>query len=186
MLWRKIKQSHRIESDGRWEGRLIQTEWAEKSCLMKSVQSYEEPRPRNQQVQRPWGRMCIVCIWNSQCSWSRVRKRLNAMRWRQRGRWDPVMSVHFSRSVVSDSLQPHEPHYARPSTASPTPRVHSNSCPLSRWCHPTILSSVVPFSSYPQSFPASGSFPIIQLFTSGGQSIGVSALASVLPMNIQD
>ena len=95
-------------------------------------------------------------------------------------------SVQFSRSVVSDSLQPHESQHARPPCPSPTPGVHPNSCPLSRWCHPSISSSVVPFSSCPQSLPASGSFPMIQLFAWGGQSIGVSALASVLPMNTQD
>ena len=97
-----------------------------------------------------------------------------------------IQSVsQFSRSVVSDSLWPHELQHARPPCPSPTPRVHSNPCPLSRWCHPTISSSVVPFSC-PQSFPASGSFQISQLFASGGQSIGVSASASVLPMNTQD
>ena len=95
-------------------------------------------------------------------------------------------SVQFSRSVVSDSLRPHESQYARPPFPSPTPRVYPNPCPLSRWCHPTISSSVIPFSSCPQSFPASGSFQMSQLFTSGGQSIGVSASTSVLPMNIQD
>ena len=95
-------------------------------------------------------------------------------------------SVQFSHSVVSDSLQPHGPQHARPPCPSPTPGVYSNSCPLSRWCHPTISSSVVPFSSHLQSFPASGFFQMSQFFTSGGQSIGVSALASVLPMNIQD
>ena len=92
----------------------------------------------------------------------------------------------FSRSVVSNSLRPHEPQHARPPCPSPTPRVHPNPCPLSRWCHPTISSSVIPFSSCPQSFPASGSFQMSHLFTSGGQSIGVSASTSVLPMNIQD
>ena len=95
-------------------------------------------------------------------------------------------SVHFNLSVVSDSLQPHEPQHARPPCPSPTPGVHPNSCPLSRWCHPTISSSVVLFSSCLQSFPASGSFQMSQLFTSGGQSIGVSALTSVLPENTQD
>ena len=80
----------------------------------------------------------------------------------------------FSRSVMSDSLWPHEPQHTRPPCPSPTPGVHSNSCPSSRWCHPTISSSVIPFSSCPQSFPASGSFQMSQLFTSGGQSIGVS------------
>ena len=96
------------------------------------------------------------------------------------------VSVQFSRSVVSDSLRPHESQQARPPCPSPTPGVHPNSCPLSRWRHPAISSSVVPFSSCPQSLPASGSFPMSQFFTSGGQSIGVSASASVLPMNTQD
>ena len=95
-------------------------------------------------------------------------------------------SVQFSRSVVSNSLQPHESQLARFLCPSSTPGVHSNSCPLSWWCHPAISSSVIPFSSCPQSLPASGSFPVSQLFASGGQSIGVSALASVLPMNTQD
>ena len=96
-----------------------------------------------------------------------------------------MFSVQFSHSVVSDSLWPRELQHARPPCLSPTPGVHPNPCPLSRWCHPTISSSVIPFSSCLQSFPASGSFPMSQLFTSGGQSIGVSALASVLPMSIQ-
>ena len=94
--------------------------------------------------------------------------------------------LQFSRSVVSDSLRPHELQHARPPCPSPTPRVHPNPCPLSRWCHRTISSSVIPFSSCPQSFPASGSFQMSQLFTLGGQSIGVSASTSVLPMNSQD
>ena len=97
-----------------------------------------------------------------------------------------VSSVQFSRSAVSDSLWPHGLHHARPSCWSPTPGVYSNSCPLSQWCHPTISSSVVPFSSHLQYFPASGSFLMSQFFTSGDQSIGVSVFASVLPMNIQD
>ena len=95
-------------------------------------------------------------------------------------------SVQFNRSVVSDSLQPHEPQLTRPPCPSPTPGVHPNPRPLSRWCHPTISSSVVPFSSCPQSFPASGSLQMSKLFTSGGQSIGVSASTSVLPMNTQE
>ena len=97
-----------------------------------------------------------------------------------------VVSVQFSRSVMSDSLWPHGPQHARPPCPSPAPRVHPNSCPLSQWCHPTISSSVVPFSSCLQSFPALGSFPMSQLFTSGGQSIGASDTTSVLPMNTQD
>ena len=96
------------------------------------------------------------------------------------------VSVQFSRSVVSDSLWHHESQYTRPPCPSPTPRVYSNSCPSSLWCHPAILSSVVPFSSYPQSLPASGSFSMSQLFACGGQSTGVSVSASVLPMNTQD
>ena len=95
-------------------------------------------------------------------------------------------SVQFSRSVVSDSLRPHELQHARPPCPSPIPGVYSNSCPSSRWCLPAISSFVVPFSSCPQSLPASGSFPMSQLFAWGGQSTGVSASASVLPMNTQD
>ena len=95
-------------------------------------------------------------------------------------------SVQFSRSVVSDSLRPHGLQHARLPCLSPTPGACSNSCPSSQCCHPTISSSVVHFSSCLPSFPASGSFPMSQLFASGGQRIGVSASASVLPMNIQD
>ena len=97
-------------------------------------------------------------------------------------------SVQFSLvcSVVSDSLRSHGLQLTKPPCPSPTPQVYSNSCPLSWWCDPTISSSVVPFSSCLQSFPASGSFQMSQLFASGGQSIGVSALVSVLPMNTQD
>ena len=100
--------------------------------------------------------------------------------------WPTFSSVQFSRSVVSDSLRPHESQHARPPCPSPTPGVHSNSRPSSRWCHPPISSSVVPFSSYPQSLPASESFPMSQLFAWGGQSIRVSVSALVLSMNIQD
>ena len=97
-----------------------------------------------------------------------------------------MVSVQFSPSVVSDSLRPHESQHTRPPCPSPTLGVYSNSCPSSRWRHPTISSSVVPFSSCPQSLPASESFPMSQLFAWGGQSIGLSALVSVLPMNTQD
>ena len=99
---------------------------------------------------------------------------------------DIQMLVQFSCSVMSNSLRPHDPQHSRLPCPSPTSRVHSNPCPLSRWCHPTISSSVISFSSCPQSFPTSGSFPMSQLFTWSGQSIGVSASASVLPMNTQD
>ena len=125
---------------------------------------------------------------------------------KQKGSWEPVevkakryqaqpggkrekrtfSSVQFSCSVVSDSLRPHEPQHARSPCPSPTPRVCPNPCPSGQWCHPTISSSVVPFSSWPQSFPASGSFPMSQVFASGGQSIGVSASTSVLPINTQE
>ena len=97
-----------------------------------------------------------------------------------------ISSVQISCSVVSDSLQPHVLQHTRLPCPSPTPKIYSNSCSLSQWCHPTISSSVVPFSSCLQSFPASGSFQMSQLFASGGQSIGVSASTSVLSMNIPD
>ena len=101
--------------------------------------------------------------------------------------WSMILHwVQFSHSVVSDSLRPREPQHTRPPCPSPTAGVYPNPCPLGWWCHPTISSSVVPFSSHPQSYPASGSFQMSQLFTSGGQSIGVSASTSVLPMNTQD
>ena len=99
---------------------------------------------------------------------------------------DNLCFSQFSPLVMSDSLWPHGLQHARPFCPSPTPGVYSNSCPLSWWCHPTISSSVIPFSSCLQSFPESGSFQMSQFFTSGGQSIGVSDATSVLPMNIQD
>ena len=97
-----------------------------------------------------------------------------------------ISSGQFSWSVMFDSLQTHGLQHSRPPCPSPTPGVYSNSCPSSRWCHPTISSSTGPFSSCPQSLPASGSFPVSQFFASSGPSIGVSLSASVLPMNIQD
>ena len=96
-----------------------------------------------------------------------------------------LSSVQFSHSVVSDSLRPHESQHARPPCSSPSPRVHSDSRPSSPWCHPAISSSVIPFSSCPQSLPASESLPMSQLFAWGGQSTGVSALASFLPKKSQ-
>ena len=112
--------------------------------------------------------------------------------WREK--WQPIPVLLPGKSRGQRSLVGYSPHGPRVrhnwatknTTCSPTPRVYSNSCPLSRWCHLTVSSSVVPFSSHLQSFPASGSFPVSQFFPSGGQSIGVSTSASVLPMNIQD
>ena len=100
--------------------------------------------------------------------------------------WTTTYLVQLSYSVMSDSLQPHGLLHARPPCPSLTPGVCSNSCPLSWWCHPTISSSIIPFFSHLQFFPASGSFQMSQLFASGGQSIGISASTSVLPMNLQD
>ena len=109
---------------------------------------------------------------------------------RVKSRKDPevleVVPIQFSHSIMSDSLWPHESQHARPPCPSPTPGVYSNSCPSSQWYYPAILSSVIPFSSCPQSLPVSGSFPMSQLFAWGGQSTEVSASASVLPMNTQD
>ena len=105
--------------------------------------------------------------------------------WDRQSSW--TLSIpQFSRSVMTNSLQPHGLQHTRLPCPSPTPGACSNSCPLRRWCHSTISSSVVPFSSCLQSFPASGSFPVSEFFTSSGQNIGVSASASVLPMNIQE
>ena len=105
--------------------------------------------------------------------------------WRLLSIFSLLNTVQFSCSVVSDSLRPHGLQHVRPPCPSPTLRVYSNSCPLSQWCHPTISSSFIPFSCL-QSFPASGAFPMSQFFTLGSQSIGVSASASLFPMNIQD
>ena len=113
---------------------------------------------------------------------SRTTVLLNSYPWFLRVQFS---SVQFSHSVVSNSLQTYETQHARPPYPSPTARVYPNPCPLSLWCHPTISSTVIPFSC-PQSFPASGSFQMTQLFASGGQRIGVSASTSVFPMNTQD
>ena len=117
-----------------------------------------------------------LCCVNSHVHWQTG----DYLPWKSR-----VYSVQFSHSVMSDSLRPHESQHARPPCPLPTPRVHSDSCPWSQWCHPAISSSVVPFSSWPQSLPASKSFPMNQLFTSGGQSTGVLASASFLPKKSQ-
>ena len=126
--------------------------------------------------------------------WLRARKTFlshfiktyQAIKWMELHIPPLCVCVQFSLPVVSNSLRPYELQHSRPLCPSPTPRVHPNPCPLSRWCHPTTSSSVVSFSSCPPSFPASGSFQMSQLFTWGGQSIGVSASTSVLSMNTQD
>ena len=138
------------------------------------------------------------CWWheivNQKAYMKHIRKQTNhitftSLRWQNInifGVENKFSSVQFSRSVVSDSLRHHESQHARPPCPSPTPGVHSDSCPPSQWCHPAISSSVVPFSSCPQSLPASESFPMSQLFAWGGQSTGVSASVSILPMNTRD
>ena len=133
-------------------------------------------------------KMILKFVW--QCRVPRMAKQLWERRtksdWSDTTRFQDFSSVLFSQSVMSESLRPHGLQHARPPCPSPTPGVYPNSRPLSRWCHPAISSSVVPFSSCLQSSPASGSFQMSLLFISGGQSIGVSASRSVLPMNTQD
>ena len=123
---------------------------------------------------------CIYKIWTSVFIYEIQKIPFSEMKYALQIRSDKI-----SRSIVSDSLRPHESQHARPPCPSPTPGVHSDSCPSSQWCHPAISSSVVPFSSCPQSLPGSESFPMSQLFTWGGQSTGVSALASFLPKKSQ-
>ena len=146
------------------------------------------------QVRRKWGEkrhveILLVCPWCEHCVFVYLRNTLCAIHITTADTTHTFifnqLSVQFSCSLTSDSLQPHELQHARPPCPSPSPRVYSDSCPLSQWCHPTISSSVVPFSHH-QSFPASRSFQMSQFFASGGQSIGVSASASVLPMNTQN
>ena len=135
----------------------------------------------------------ILCSWSWRSSIQSAKIRpddcgsdheLIIAKFRLKESWETT--IQFSRSVVSDTLWPHELQHARPPCPSPTTGVHSNSRPSSRWCHPAISSSVVPFSSFPQSLPASEFFPMSQLFTWGSQSTGVSALASFLPENTRD
>ena len=123
--------------------------------------------------------LCILGLSPISLSWIQVLPSLQTF-----FKCTQSLQIQFSRSVLSSSLRPHGLQHARPPCPSPTPGVYSNSCPLSLWCHPTISSSVVPFSSPPQSFPASESFPMSHLFAWGRQSIGVSGLESVLPVNI--
>ena len=125
----------------------------------------------------------ITPIWGwGKQNWAEVDAEL----WGSFDKHQQILSVQFSRSVVSDSMWPHESQLARPPCPSPTPGVHSKSRPMSQWRHPVISSSVIRFSSCPQSLPASESFPVCQLFAWGGQSTGVSASASFLPKNTQD
>ena len=126
--------------------------------------------------------LCAGAVWNL---WDAALSYCSSQEW-ESCNFLSVQFSQFSRSVMSDSLRPHESQHARPPCPSTTPGVHPDSRPSSQWCHPAISSSVVPLSFCPQSLPASGSFPMSQLFAWGGQSIGVSALASVLPMNTQD
>ena len=140
------------------------------------------------ELERFWS-VCPMCqrvsvlAWNAKCGGFQWRGGL--LLFKLRLSFDGIL-VQFSCSVMSNFLRPRELQHTRPPCPSLTPGVHPNSCPLSRWCHPTISSSVIPFSSCPQSFPASGSFQMSQLFASGGQRTGVSASKSVLPRNTQD
>ena len=136
----------------------------------------------------------IQFIKSAFSTWRKINLKTQNQKWPGEFTWkegdlpylNMYQSVQLSHSVTSNSLRPCELQHARPPCPSPTPRLHSNSHPSSRWCHPAISSSVVPFSSCPQSLPASESFPMSQLFTWGGQSTAVSALASFLPKNTQD
>ena len=147
------------------------------------------------EVRRELGQLQGQTLWSiSQLCYTVIYVFLQRLHWLNIGtqstlpkhKCSAFSSVQFNHSVVYDSLRPHGLQHTRPPCPSPTPRVYTNSCPLSQWCHPTISSSVIPFFSCLQSFPASGSFPMSQFFASGDHSIGVSASASVLPMNIQD
>ena len=132
-------------------------------------------------------RSCCNTLYLLEVEWDNTKIWNNRLRCLQQGlALIQFSSVQFSHSVMADSLWPHGMQHARLPCPSPTPGAYSNSCPSCRWCHPTISFSVIPFSCHLQSFPASGSFPMSWLFTSGGQNIGVSALESVLPMNIHD
>ena len=138
-------------------------------------------------VIQPMWRICKLSIFFSKHLWLLKVVTLFLFFVTEDSDWQTFFSsVQFCHSVVSDSLRPHELQHTRPPCPSPTPRVYSNSCPSSRWCHPAISSSVIPFSSCPQPLPTSGSFPMSQLFAWGGQSTGVTVSASVLPMNTQD
>ena len=128
---------------------------------------------------------CYKCIVSSIDKWTKIKKKITEKKIILKYEAFINLSDQISHSVVSDFLPPHESQHARPPCPSPTPGIHPDSYPSSQWCHPAISSSVVPFSSCPQSHPASESFPMSQLFTWGGQSTGVSALASFLPKKSQ-
>ena len=163
-MWFIHKSSCQLRSE-------LATDWSTSMCPLQ---------PGNPKV--VW---CLTCLSSPEkaCQENQVEAAWFFLNYPQK--WHRIRSDRISRSVVSDSLQPHESQHARPPCPSPTPRVHSDSRPSNQWCHPAISSSVVPFSSYPQSLPASGSFPTSQLFAWGGQSTGVSALASFLPKKSQ-
>ena len=150
--------------------------WFREQRQLSERDKHEQDLPVNQSVQPSAFESFLILLLNpSSCVWGTMRPNWNRV-WSRERFISSIPSVQFSCSVVSASLWPHESQHSRPPCPSPTPRVYSNSCPLSWWCHPAISSSVVPFSSCPQSLPASGSFPMSQLFASGGQSIVVSAL----------
>ena len=172
---------HHGKSESYWEDRLQAYVARTKTGWFAWISDWQIPRVDTSQIwwlqvrspQQQWNHSiprCFHVCWDwktlGQCNWVDAGTKLTIQNW---------CSVQFSCSVVSDSLRPHELQHARPPCPSPTPRVHSNSCPSSRWCHPTISSPVVPLPTCLQSFPASGSFQISQFFASGGQRIGVSA-----------
>ena len=168
-----------------------------KPPFLGSESSFELPSPGPRCCIVPCPRILILgfyqpspgLCWHCSASWPCVlspNKRVNFL-WGCWEKWTLIhCSVQFNHSAASNSLWPHELQHSRPPCSSPTPGVYSNSCPLSPWCHQAISSSVVPFSSCLQSFPASGSFQMSQLFASGSQSIGVSASTSVIPVNTPD
>ena len=166
----KKNQKTKISKKGKW-------------CL---CQRYSKAGCFDNKMIKKWNRVLVSAIisWGNVWFWFELRER-----GRMKNFWSHfltyISSVQFSCSVMSDSLWPQESQHASPPCPSPTPGVHSNSCPSSQWCHPAISSFVVRFSSCPQSLPASESFPMSQLFAWGGQSIGISASASFLPKNTQ-
>ena len=203
-LWTKLCRATEdgqvmLESSGKtWPTGEGNDKPLEYSCLENPVNSMKRQKDRTPKDELPWSVVPNMLLEISgELTPERMKRgsqsKNNTQLWvglvmevKSDAMKSNIASVQFSRSVVSNFLQPHELRYARPPCPSPTPGVHSNSCPSSRWCHPAISSSVIPFSSCPQSLPASESFPMSQLFAWGGQSTGVSALASFLPKNTQD